>query len=146
MKNDTMTMKQARTALQEIGYTIKKEDGEYRVNLSGGNEATAYYTEDLNDAVNTAQFEARRTAASRLSKRHLAAASRTSFDVDESVTVVWPKHEGDHAEGIVALCDGRTLWVRFKPYTDDEVTCKFKRHADGWAPDDLPGVRVQIVG
>jgi hypothetical protein len=34
--------------------TLKKVDGEYRVNFAGGDEATAYYTNDLEDAFSTA--------------------------------------------------------------------------------------------
>lgn len=48
-----MTMKQAKEALKKIRVTIRKRDGEYRVNLAEGNEDTAYYTDDLKDAVDT---------------------------------------------------------------------------------------------
>lgn len=33
--------------------TIRKRDGEYRVNFIGGTEADAYYTDDLQDAYAT---------------------------------------------------------------------------------------------
>lgn len=33
--------------------TLRKRDGEYRVNFAGGKEATAYYTNDLEDAFAT---------------------------------------------------------------------------------------------
>lgn len=36
------------------GMTIVRKGGEYRVNFRGGKEATAYYTNDRQDAVNTA--------------------------------------------------------------------------------------------
>ena len=34
--------------------TLRKHDREYRVNFVGGSEATAYYTNDLEDAFATA--------------------------------------------------------------------------------------------
>jgi hypothetical protein len=39
--------------LAAIGCTLTKKDGEYRVNLAGGLEASAYYTDNLTDAINT---------------------------------------------------------------------------------------------
>jgi hypothetical protein len=49
-----MTLSQAKKLARRQGCTIKKDDyDEYRVNFSGGREATAYYTDDLEDAVNT---------------------------------------------------------------------------------------------
>lgn len=50
-----MTMKQAAAAVRSLGFVLTKRDGEYRLNKRGGCEATAYYTEDLEDAVSTAQ-------------------------------------------------------------------------------------------
>lgn len=52
------TMKDAKAYLKRIGWTITKKDGEYRVNVAGGKEATAYYTNDLRDALETAVYEA----------------------------------------------------------------------------------------
>jgi hypothetical protein len=37
-----------------LGVRLMRVNGEYRVNFMGGKEATAYYTNDLQDAVNTA--------------------------------------------------------------------------------------------
>ncbi len=48
-----MTMQQAKVILRAIGVSIRKDDGEYRVNIIGGTELTAYYTSDLEDAVAT---------------------------------------------------------------------------------------------
>lgn len=51
-----MNLKQAKAAAREVGCSLKStEFGEYRVNLSGGKEATAYYTTDIDDAVGTAR-------------------------------------------------------------------------------------------
>lgn len=48
-----MTLTQARDALRLRGITLRHTDGEYRVNFKNGDEATAYYTNDLDDAVAT---------------------------------------------------------------------------------------------
>lgn len=49
-----MTLKQAKAQLRAIGITINKTaHGEYRVNLSGGYEATATYETDIESAVAT---------------------------------------------------------------------------------------------
>lgn len=44
-----------KTELRALGITItrKPATGEYRVNFRDGLEATAYYTQDLEDALNT---------------------------------------------------------------------------------------------
>lgn len=48
-----MTMKQAREKIAPHNLVLKHEDGEYRINIRNGREATAYYTNDLDDAVST---------------------------------------------------------------------------------------------
>lgn len=49
-----MTIKEAKSSLREHhGMTLTKRDGEFRVNYIGGDEATAYYTNDMADAINT---------------------------------------------------------------------------------------------
>lgn len=58
-----MTIREAQTIARENGYTLRKRDGEYRVNKTGGEEATAHYTDDLDDAIGTVRFEAKREAA-----------------------------------------------------------------------------------
>ena len=58
-----MTIREAQAIARENGYTLRKRDGEYRVNKTGGEEATAYYTDDLDDAIATVRFEAKREAA-----------------------------------------------------------------------------------
>jgi hypothetical protein len=48
------TIRQAQAIAKEHGYTLRKNVyGEYRVNKAGGEEATAYYTCDLDDALGT---------------------------------------------------------------------------------------------
>jgi hypothetical protein len=49
-----MTTKEAKESLRaNFGMTLTKRDGEFRVNYIGGDEATAYCTEDMADAINT---------------------------------------------------------------------------------------------
>jgi hypothetical protein len=50
-----MTLKTAQQKLRAIGVNLKKVDGEYFVNFAAGKEATAYYMEDLLDAVDTGE-------------------------------------------------------------------------------------------
>jgi hypothetical protein len=49
-----ITLAQARARLTDE-VTLRKTDGEYRVNVRGGTEASAYYTNDLWDAINTGE-------------------------------------------------------------------------------------------
>jgi hypothetical protein len=57
-----LTIKAAKLALLAKGITLSKNScGEFRVNFAGGSEPTAYYTDDLADALNTG-FEMRRHA------------------------------------------------------------------------------------
>jgi hypothetical protein len=49
-----ITLKSVRQHLTSRGITIRRtDDGEYRVNYRHGREATAYYTDDLDDAHTT---------------------------------------------------------------------------------------------
>jgi hypothetical protein len=48
-----MTLAQVKAELRAIGVAIRKQDGEYRVNARGGAEEAAYYTNDLDDALQT---------------------------------------------------------------------------------------------
>jgi hypothetical protein len=47
------TIKTAKAELAKHGLVLSHNDGEYRVNKRGGREATAAYTNDLDDAVGT---------------------------------------------------------------------------------------------
>lgn len=55
--NKKMTFKEAQKWAQSKGLVLTKDadSGEYRVNFKGGKEATAYYTDDLPDAVGTGE-------------------------------------------------------------------------------------------
>lgn len=48
-----MTFKDVKRFLAGYSVTITKHDGEYRVNLAEGSEATASYHTDLDDAYGT---------------------------------------------------------------------------------------------
>lgn len=59
----TQRLFNAKTQLAMLGVTITPTiHGEYRVNLKGGTEATAYYTGDIGDAYNTGIAMARLNA------------------------------------------------------------------------------------
>jgi hypothetical protein len=50
-----MTLQKAKSIARHLGLTLRQVcSGDYRVNFRDGNETTAYYTDDLEDAVNTA--------------------------------------------------------------------------------------------
>lgn len=67
-----VTFTWAKAEAAKAGCTFTRRNGEYRVNLRGADEATAYYTDDIEDAVVTAQ--AMRRAQSAAFQAHLAAA------------------------------------------------------------------------
>ena len=50
-----MTLQKAKSIARHLGLTLRQlRSGNYRVNFRDGDETTAYYTDDLEDAVNTA--------------------------------------------------------------------------------------------
>ena len=56
-----MTLQEAKSIARHLGLTLRELcSGDYRVNFRDGNEATAYYTDNLEDAVSTAVELARR--------------------------------------------------------------------------------------
>ena len=54
----TLTLAAASEELRACGMQIISKPGEYRVNYRGGKEATAYYTDDLADALSTGKIMA----------------------------------------------------------------------------------------
>jgi hypothetical protein len=63
--DSAMTLQEAKSIARHLGLTLRKmRSGDYRVNFRDGNETTAYYTEDLEDAVNTAVEMARKRGGS----------------------------------------------------------------------------------
>jgi hypothetical protein len=58
-----MTLHEAKSIARHLGLTLRKvRSGDYRVNFRDGNEATAYYTDNLENAVKTAVEKARKRA------------------------------------------------------------------------------------
>jgi hypothetical protein len=58
-----MTLQEAKSIARHLGLTLRLlRSGKYRVNFRDGNETTAYYTDDLEDAVSTAVEVARKRA------------------------------------------------------------------------------------
>ena len=50
-----ITLQEGKSIARHLGLTLRLlRSGKYRVNFRDGNETTAYYTDDLEDAVNTA--------------------------------------------------------------------------------------------
>jgi hypothetical protein len=58
-----MMLQQAKSIARHLGLTLRQlRSGYYRVNFRDGNEMTAYYTDNLEDAVNTVVEMARKRA------------------------------------------------------------------------------------
>jgi hypothetical protein len=57
----TMTLQKAKSIARHLGLTLRLlHSGDFRVNFRKGDESTAYYTDTLEDAVNTAVEMARK--------------------------------------------------------------------------------------
>jgi hypothetical protein len=53
--HQAMTLQKAKSIARRLGLTLREVcSGDYRVNFRDGNETTAYYTDNLEHAVNTA--------------------------------------------------------------------------------------------
>jgi hypothetical protein len=53
--DSAMTLQEAKSIARHLGLTLRKvRSGDYRVNFRDGDEMTAYNTDSLEDAVNTA--------------------------------------------------------------------------------------------
>jgi hypothetical protein len=58
-----MTLQEAKAIARHLGLTLRKvRSGKYRVNFRDGNETTAYYADDLEEALKTAVEMARNRA------------------------------------------------------------------------------------
>jgi hypothetical protein len=63
--DSAVTLQQAKSIARHLGLTLRTvRSGDYRVNFRDGNETTAYYTDSLEDAVNTGVEMARKRAFS----------------------------------------------------------------------------------
>ena len=48
-----MTLQEAKSSARHLGLTLRKvRSGDYRVNFRDGDETTAHYTDNLEDAIN----------------------------------------------------------------------------------------------
>jgi len=55
-----MTLQEAKSIARHLGLTLRKvHSGDFRVSCRDGDESTAYYTDDLKDAVSAAVEMAR---------------------------------------------------------------------------------------
>jgi hypothetical protein len=60
-----MTLQQAKSIARHLGLTLRQvRSGDYRVNFRDGNEMTAHYSDNLEDAVNTVLEKARKRGQS----------------------------------------------------------------------------------
>lgn len=50
---DKLTYHDAQHELRKLGLILIRKDGEYKVNFRGGKEGTAYFTNELDDALAT---------------------------------------------------------------------------------------------
>jgi hypothetical protein len=84
-----MTIRDAKLELAKLGMVLSKtEYGEFRVNFKGGSEATAYYTNDLEDAIGTGRLmgQQRQVQGSRSeSKMDRFAASQTLDRISDHI-------------------------------------------------------------
>ena len=56
-----MTLQEAKSIVRHLGLTLRKvRSGDYCVKFPAGNDTTTYYTDNLEDAVNTAVEMARK--------------------------------------------------------------------------------------
>jgi hypothetical protein len=63
-----MTLQEAKSIARHLGLTLRMvRSGDYRVSFRDGNETTACYTDNLEDAVNTAVEMARRRVVTKVS-------------------------------------------------------------------------------
>jgi hypothetical protein len=61
----TMTLQEAKSIARHLGLTLRQvRSGAYRVNFRDGDETTAYYTDNLEEAVNTVLEKARKRGQS----------------------------------------------------------------------------------
>lgn len=51
-----MTKKELKAAIKDLGMTVRERDGEIRINLKGNPESEAYYTNERQDALDTAKL------------------------------------------------------------------------------------------
>ena len=83
-----MTLQEAKSIARHLGLTLRKvRSGDYRLNFPDADDSTAYYTDNLEDAINAAvEMAQKRASALRTGVR------RTSHDhIRETLFTLWWK-------------------------------------------------------
>ena len=89
-----MTLQEAKSIARHLGLTLRKvRSGDYRVNFRDGNETTAYYTDNLEDAVNTAVDMVRTRSATEVVDGTMAIGQATSRLQALSDDELWKLYE-----------------------------------------------------
>jgi hypothetical protein len=104
-----ITIKQVQKILQPYNIVMTVRDGEYRVNFKGGKEATAYFTNDLKDALNTGIA--------------MAKSKGVKVSAKETITAEMVHVVGRSIDGTVYKMDHG--WTSYKPdaqqYTNEQA-------------------------
>src|SRR5262245_51326701 len=89
----TMTLQEAKSIARHLGLTLRRvRSGAYRVNFRDGNETTAYYTNDLEDAANTAVEMARTRNLLKAVDETLPAPNRLQSLSDDELWQLYEAH------------------------------------------------------
>mgnify|MGYP001281503713 CR=1 FL=1 len=143
-----MTIREAQAIARENGYTLRKtECGEYRFNIKGGEEATAYYASDLDDAIKTIRLEAHRQWLNQ-DVRLKAAQAETGEEVKPEITLTVREQSNfgnivyypasDLGDLFASVAGTETLTDRTL-----SLVAQFGRDADGKITGDV-GYKIEI--
>jgi hypothetical protein len=93
--SSTRALTAAKELVLPLGYTLTRSKGsdsrEYRLNLIGGKEETAYYTPDLMDAVNTAKAQRMRDLSALSAPKGKTMTSQDYHKIAKALLAVKPK-------------------------------------------------------
>ena len=105
------TLADAKKELASIGISIRKEDDEYRVNFKGGTEDTAYYTDDLDDAVGTGKLMAKekKESAKAENKNIIELPEEVSIELEDRTVVL---EKGERIEVMGKVEENREVIVK----------------------------------
>jgi hypothetical protein len=89
-----MTLQEAKSIARHLGLTLRRaRSGAYRVNFRDGSETTAYYTNNLEEVVNTAIEMARTRSARQAVGEHTATRQAPSHLQALSDDELWQLYE-----------------------------------------------------
>jgi hypothetical protein len=112
-----MNVKEAMAEVRKLGMVLSRtEHGEFRVNFKGGSEDTAYYTDDLGDAVGTAKAMKKRRQPEE--NGYPISMKRQGALVGESGTMQHDASVGGMKAVSVRDADGKTTVYFFKNSDD----------------------------